>query len=173
MSEPHPAAQVLSRAIAAGGARLLRTRTLMRAPIWLYRARLGFLFGSRMLMLEHIGRKSGTPRQVVLEVFDHPTPDTYVVVSGFGTCAQWFRNVRANPTVRVYASGRPPAPAVARSLDQDEADRALAAYRRRHPRAWARFKPVLEETLGEPVNDTGTALPMIELRLDPAVPKRR
>lgn len=173
MYEPHSTPQVLSRAIAAGGARLLGTRALMRAPIWIYRARLGFLFGSRMLMLEHIGRRTGAPRQVVLEVFDHPTPDKYVVVSGFGTRAQWFRNVQANSAVRVYASGRPPAPAIARPLDQEEADRAMAAYRRRHARAWARFKPVIEETLGEPVNDTNTALPMIELWLDPAAPKRR
>jgi hypothetical protein len=54
-----PAARTLSRvmshAIAKAGARLLRSRWLMRAPIWLYRARLGFLFRSRMLMLEHIG----------------------------------------------------------------------------------------------------------------------
>jgi hypothetical protein len=85
--------RLLTRAITAIGARILRSRTLMRAPIWIYRARLGFLFGSRMLMLEHIGRKTGLPRQVVLEVIDHPTPDTYVVPpdsaiapSGSATC---------------------------------------------------------------------------------------
>ncbi|HYO00348.1 MAG TPA: hypothetical protein VET27_00005, partial [Mycobacterium sp.] len=35
-------------------------------------ARLGFLFGSRMSMLEHIARRSGAKRHLVLEVFDHP-----------------------------------------------------------------------------------------------------
>ncbi|HTM84573.1 MAG TPA: nitroreductase family deazaflavin-dependent oxidoreductase, partial [Mycobacterium sp.] len=39
----------------------------MRAPIWLYRARLGALLGSRLLMLEHRGRTSGARRYVVLE----------------------------------------------------------------------------------------------------------
>ncbi len=158
--------QVLSRVIAAGGARLLRSRRLMRAPIWIYRARLGFLFGSRLLMLEHIGRKTGLPRQVVLEVVDHPTPDIYVVPSGFGDQAQWFRNVRAHPRVRVHAAGRGPAPATARVLGQDEADRALAAYRCRHPRAWVNFKSVVEETLGSRISDTHTELPMVELQLD-------
>ncbi|MET8156751.1 hypothetical protein ABZT47_10295 [Sphaerisporangium sp. NPDC005289] len=43
------------------GARVLRTRRLVRAPIWLYRAGLGILFGSRLLMLEHIGRTTGAP----------------------------------------------------------------------------------------------------------------
>lgn len=52
--------------------RALRNRRLMRAPIWLYRARLGFLFGSRMLLLEHTGRRSGARRYVVLEVIDPP-----------------------------------------------------------------------------------------------------
>ena len=54
------------------GGRLLRSRRLMRAPIWIYRARAGAIFGSRILMLEHTGRKSGLPRYAVLEVVDHP-----------------------------------------------------------------------------------------------------
>jgi deazaflavin-dependent oxidoreductase (nitroreductase family) len=149
-------------------ARLLRSRRLMRAPIWIYRARAGALLGSRLLMLEHIGRKSGARRDVVLEVVDHPTPETFLVASGFGGKAQWFRNVAANPRVRVYVGSHPPVAATARVLDQHEADRALASYRDRHPRAWARFKPVLEETLGGPINDTGTELPLVELRLDAA-----
>lgn len=41
---------------AGTAARMLRSRRLMRAPIWLYRARLGGLLGGRLLMLEHIGR---------------------------------------------------------------------------------------------------------------------
>jgi deazaflavin-dependent oxidoreductase (nitroreductase family) len=160
----------LSHAVAAGGARLLRSRTLMRAPLWIYRAGLGFLFGSRMLMLEHIGRKTGLPRQVVLEVMDHPTANTYVVPSGFGDRSQWFRNVQANPRVRVHVSGRWPVPATARVLGREEADRALSAYRRRHPRAWASFKSVVEETLGSRIHDTNTELPMVELLLDTARP---
>ena len=40
-------------------ARLLRTRWIVRAPIPLFRAGLGWLFGGRFVMAEHIGRKSG------------------------------------------------------------------------------------------------------------------
>jgi deazaflavin-dependent oxidoreductase (nitroreductase family) len=154
-------------AIANAGARILRNRWLMRAPIWIYKARAGALLSSRVLMLEHIGRKSGARRYVVLEVLDRPTRDTFVIASGFGTKAQWFRNIAANPRVRVYVGSHAPAPATARILDQDEADRALAGYRTKRAQAWARFKPVLEETLGEPITDTNTPLPMVELRLDP------
>jgi hypothetical protein len=52
----------------------LHSQRLVRAPIWLYRHGLGWLFGSRLLMLEHVGRKSGQPRYVVLEVIGHPHP---------------------------------------------------------------------------------------------------
>lgn len=146
--------------------RLLRTRWLVRAPIWLYRARLGGLLGGRMLMLEHIGRTSGARRHVVLEVIDHRSADSYVVASGFGDRAQWFRNITANPRVRVYAGSRAPAPATARVLEQSEADRVLGDYIQRHPRSWEQFRAVLEQTLGAPVTPTDTALPMVELRLN-------
>lgn len=155
-----------SHAFAKTGARLLRSRHLVRAPIWIYRARAGALFGDRTLMLEHIGRKSGRPRYVVLEVVDRPTPESYVVPSGFGRKAQWFRNIEANPRVRVYLRSHKPALATARILDQAKIDRVLATYRTQHPRAWAQFKGVLEETLGAPIADTGAPLPMVELRLD-------
>jgi deazaflavin-dependent oxidoreductase (nitroreductase family) len=159
MPEPHSPSL-----FARTGGRLLRSRRLMRAPVWIYQARAGALFGSRVLMLEHIGRKSGAPRYAVLEVVDHPTPDAYVVASGFGRKAQWFRNIQANPRVRVYVGSHPPRRATARVLDQEQADRTLAAYRSRHPRAWERLRPVLEETLGEPITDTDTPLPLVELR---------
>ncbi|OBH41382.1 nitroreductase [Mycobacterium mantenii] len=148
------------------GARILRSRRLMRAPIWIYKARAGALFGSRLLMLEHIGRKSGEPRYVVLEVLDHPAPGTYIVASGFGRKAQWFRNIQAHPRVRVYAGSHAPRRATARVLDQQEADRALAAYLSRHGKAWDKMRPVLEETLGVPITETDTPLPLVELRLD-------
>lgn len=147
-------------------ARLLRTRRLVRAPIWIYKARAGAVFGSRLLMLEHVGRTSGQHRYVVLEVVDHPTPGVYVVASGFGEAAQWFRNVQVNPRVRVYLRSHPPAHATAQVLAPRDADRAIANNMRRHPGWWARFKPVLEATLGSPLSDTDTELPMVELRLD-------
>lgn len=151
--------------LAGIAARLLRSRRLMRAPIWIYKVRAGALFGARMLMLEHVGRKSGIARLAVLEVVDHPAPDTWVIASGFGRKAQWFCNIQANPRVRVHTGSRAPRSATARVLGQDEADRALAAYRSRHARAWERMRPVLEETLGAPIGDTNTPLPLVELRL--------
>ena len=148
------------------GARLLRSRHLMRAPVWIYRARAGALFGKRVLMLEHTGRKSGAPRYVVLEVVDHASRDSYIVASGFGRKAQWFRNIQADPRVRVYAGSHAPRRARARVLNQHEADQTLTTYRNRHRKTWERFRPVLEQTLGAPITETDNPLPMVELRLD-------
>ncbi|HEU5265455.1 MAG TPA: nitroreductase family deazaflavin-dependent oxidoreductase [Jatrophihabitans sp.] len=155
----------MTRGRAARAASLLRTRWLVRAPIWLYRARLGMLFGSRLLLLEHVGRKTGQIRRVVLEVVDRSEPGRYVVVSGFGTRAQWFKNVLAHPDVRVQVGSRAPRPARARQLAPQEAAAALDRYAAAHPRAWAGLRPVLEETLGARIERTGSDLPMVALQL--------
>jgi deazaflavin-dependent oxidoreductase (nitroreductase family) len=159
----------LRAVIPAAAGRLLRTRWLVRAPIWLYRWRLGAVFGSRLLMLEHTGRKTGARRYAVLEIIDHPAPGDYVVSSGFGARAQWFRNVRADPRVRLYLGSRRPAPATAHLLAPGEAAAALAAYAARHPRAWATLKPVLETTLGTTISDRQTSLPLVRLALGNSV----
>jgi deazaflavin-dependent oxidoreductase (nitroreductase family) len=101
----------------------------------------------------------------VLEVVARPRPGTYVVASGFGARAQWFRNVRGNPKVRVYLGARRAAPATARLLTSAEATEALTAYAASHPRAWAALRPVFEATLGARIDNDGTGLPMIALDL--------
>jgi len=60
----------LTRSLARYGASLLHVRWFVRSPVAVYRARLGFIFGSRLLMLDHAGRSTGTRRYVVLEVVD-------------------------------------------------------------------------------------------------------
>ena len=50
-------------------ARMLRTPWLMRLPIPLYRASLGWMLGTRLVMIEHLGRSSGERRFVVVEDF--------------------------------------------------------------------------------------------------------
>jgi deazaflavin-dependent oxidoreductase (nitroreductase family) len=152
--------QALSSSVTRAAAAMLGVRWFVRAPIWLFRARLGFLFGRRLLMLEHTGRKSGARRYVVLEVVSR-IPDGYVVASGFGARAQWFRNVRANPRVRVYTGARKPAPATARLLTPAEAQEAMDGYAASHPRSWAALAPVFETTLGARAHE----LPLIALEL--------
>jgi deazaflavin-dependent oxidoreductase (nitroreductase family) len=160
------AASLLTRTAAAVAARPLRTRWVVRAPIWAYRARLGFVFGTRLIMIEHTGRSTGIRRYVILETVGHPGPGTWIVAAGFGDRAQWLRNIRVNPQVRVWAGARRAAPATARPLTPGQAAAALTAYAGRHPRAWTALRPVFETTLGAPVSSDGTTLPMIAFHLD-------
>lgn len=150
--------------------RLLRTRALVRAPIWLFRARLGFLLGGRMLLMQHRGRVSGEARSVVLEVTDRPAPDRIVVVSGMGTRAQWYRNVLVEPRVLVSVGARRGVRALAHVLPPDEAARTLDAYARDHPRAWTTLGPVLTEWARPLAAAQGEdrwerVVPVVELRL--------
>ena len=141
--------------------KLLTTRGFVRAPIYLYKLRLGFLFGRRMLLLEHVGRKSGARRYAVLEVVDRPTADSYVIVSGFGETAQWYRNVIANPRVRVSVGSRRNVPATAIPLTPEDVEKTVEGYAERHPRTWRTLKKAMAAALDTP----DLKLPMVRLEL--------
>ncbi|MGV8858564.1 nitroreductase family deazaflavin-dependent oxidoreductase [Rhodoglobus sp.] len=117
-------------------ARAFRSRRLMRAPIGLYRAGFGFLFGRRLMMLEHTGRNSGESRYVVLEVVTSPSPNEVVIASALGRRAQWVRNLVAEPKCHVSIGLRRRIPASAEVLGPADAQAYLAAYQVRHPRTW-------------------------------------
>lgn len=118
-------------------------RTLFAAPNALYRHGLGGVLGHRFLQLTHVGRTSGDPHTVVLEVlrYDRATGEA-VVISGLGEKAQWLRNLRANGRASV-SFGRAPRSAAVRFLDTDEAVEALAAYERRY----GPLRPLLRRAL--------------------------
>ncbi len=108
---------------------------LWRLPIWLYRLKLGWMFGHRALLLTHIGRISGKPRQAMLEVvhYDKST-NSYYVASGFGEQADWFKNISKNPRVTIQAAGRKILVAAER-LTVTEAEEIFRNYHLRHPKA--------------------------------------
>ncbi|KGN37938.1 nitroreductase family deazaflavin-dependent oxidoreductase [Knoellia subterranea] len=145
------------------GARLLQDRRSARAPIWLFRHGLGWLFGGRVLLLEHVGRKSGEPRFVCLELVERPEPDALVIVSGFGRRAQWYRNLEAEPRCHVSIGTRRRVPALARFLSAEESAETLGRYATEHPRAWQQLRGVIEEAVGHEV----AGLPMVRLDLLP------
>ena len=119
------------------------TRFLFRIPIHLYRLRLGWLFGSRLLLLNHIGRVSGKPRQTILEVAEHDG-DSYVVASGWGPTAAWYRNIVHTPDVTIQVGTRT-IPVTAIPLDKDEGAQVFVRYGSRHRTA---AKHVLPRVLG-------------------------
>lgn len=110
-------------------------RWVLRAPIALYRARLGFLLGGRFLLLHHVGAKTGLPRRTVLEVVKHDAATgAYFVAVGFGPKSHWYRNLLKTPDTEIEV-GRQRISVCARTLDEDEGGNIMADYAKRHPRA--------------------------------------
>lgn len=115
----------------------------LQAPKWLYRAHLGFLLGSRFLLLEHIGRKSKNLYQTPLEVAHHdPDRDEYIVTSGTGVKADWYRNIQASPAVAIWL-GNHHYPVVQRFLPTEEAVEVMKGYEREHPKAAAKLESMM------------------------------
>jgi deazaflavin-dependent oxidoreductase (nitroreductase family) len=110
------------------------TRAVLRAPVLLYRWRLGWLLGGRFLLLEHVGRVSGAVRRTVLEVVDRDDRGRITVASGWGTGSQWYRNLRAHPEATIQV-GRRRTAVTATFPDADDAAPAFVRYAGRHPRA--------------------------------------
>lgn len=106
-------------------------RLLWRLPIWLYRLRLGWLTGGRLMLLRHTGRTSGRERQAVVEVVERDA-EGYVAASGFGVRADWYRNVRRTPEVTITVGARV-IPAVATPLTAEQGAELMAEYAPRHP----------------------------------------
>jgi deazaflavin-dependent oxidoreductase (nitroreductase family) len=86
------------------------------------------------LRLEHNGRKSGLPRQAVLEVVEFDDTAAPIVASGYGERSNWYRNVIANPEV-AFTVGRRRVVATAQRLDHAEAVAVLERYRTTHAKA--------------------------------------
>ena len=108
----------------------------LRLPIWLYRARLGWLLGDRFLMLTHTGRKSGLERHTVIEVVQHnKDTDTYYVVSGWGEKSDWYQNIRKDPSVTIRTGGRK-FKSIAEIIPVENAIEIVQTYAREHPMAF-------------------------------------
>jgi deazaflavin-dependent oxidoreductase (nitroreductase family) len=130
-------------------------RFAFRAPLLLYRLGLGRILGSRFLELEHRGCRSGAVRRAVIEVIDHdPRRGSFFVVSAWGTKADWYRNILANPSVRITVSSSHFA-ALAATVTPQEAEIRLRNYARTHPRAFQELGSLL---VGESSRDVDSTI---------------
>ncbi len=110
-------------------------RWFLRAPIWLYNHRLGGLLGSRLVLLNHIGRKSGIARQVVVEVVRSDSSTGQIVVcSGWGKSSQWYQNLLARPNITIQRGSHSQAVSAV-FLTEPESGNEMVRYSRAHPRA--------------------------------------
>lgn len=140
-----------------------------RLPIWFYKVGLGGLFGKRFVCLTHTGRKSGLPRQTVLEVVRYEADSgACVVAAGFGDASDWVRNVTSDPHI-VFMIGRLSKMGLAEKLDAETAGRELVTYARLHPVAWRELSNFMGYRLDGSEEDTfelGRLISMFILRPD-------
>jgi deazaflavin-dependent oxidoreductase (nitroreductase family) len=108
-----------------------------------------------MLLLDHVGAKSGTARTTPLLYVDDGS-DLVLVASkgGFPQHPAWFHNLRANPatTVQVGGERRPVEARVAAPQERDRlwalADRAYPSYKDYRARAGREIPLVVLEPRG-------------------------
>jgi deazaflavin-dependent oxidoreductase (nitroreductase family) len=141
-------------------------RILFRFPILLYRLKLGWLFGGRMLLLEHRGRRSGLTRKVVVEVVDHDQQkDSYTVAAAWGSQSDWYKNIKAEPKVTVEV-GTQRFTALAETLSADDAAQHLNVYATKHPFAFRQLGSKLfdieSRDTAEVVKSMTEAIPFVE-----------
>lgn len=115
-------------------------KSLLQAPIWLYRMHLGALLGHRLAYLAHRGRRNGQRREVVREVVKYtPHPKEIIVVAGLAEHADWYRNLRVAPPIQVVSGSSRWADPDQRFLGPAETSALFMNYQQAHPRAWRRI----------------------------------
>ncbi|MBI4828206.1 MAG: nitroreductase family deazaflavin-dependent oxidoreductase [Nitrospinae bacterium] len=126
-------------------------RWALRAPVWLFRLRLGWLMVGHFLMVTTTGRKSGRPRYAVIEVIKRDKVSrAYIVVSGWGVKSDWYQNILQTPQVRVDVGFRH-FQARAEVVEAEQAASLLADYARRFPFP---FRQLAKALTGESVTGT-------------------
>lgn len=141
-------------------------RRLWRLPIRLYHMKLGPLLGRRIMLLVHTGRMSGLRRQAVVEVVEHDG-HSYVAAAGFGTRADWYRNVQDDPHVTLQIGGKV-VQATAIPVGTDEGADIMARYASRHPstaRRLSRFMGFAVNGSTDDYREVGRRVPFVRFTL--------
>lgn len=141
-------------------------KRFLHSPVWLFRGRLGFVFGKRIVMIEHRGRRSGRLRRTPLEVVQRDG-EAYTLCSGTGPKADWYRNIKANPAVALWVGSRR-YEVEQRFLGDSEAATTLASYEQAHPTAATRLSDLMgvsHDGTHESRMEMVASIPMVELRL--------
>lgn len=141
------------------------SRLVQRAPLLLYRARLGWLLGERFLRLAHRGRRSGRRRETVLETIGRDEDRALYVVSGRGERSDWLRNLMVEPRATIDTGRRRGLAVTARRLEPAEAVEPLRGYMTAHRRTAEALGSRLDvgSADGATPQQLAEAVPVIEL----------
>jgi deazaflavin-dependent oxidoreductase (nitroreductase family) len=107
-----------------------------KVPVWIHKMGFGGwerLVGAQWMLITTIGRKTGKPRDVMVDVMDYDkATDTYYVEAAYGARADWYRNMQSNPVFEAKV-GRRKFKARAGALTTDGAGELLVRFYRSKP----------------------------------------
>jgi deazaflavin-dependent oxidoreductase (nitroreductase family) len=131
-------------------------RAMFRMPLLQHRLGLDGPMSQMVLFLETIGRKTGLPRTTPLGFVHDPASDVFYVSAGWYGRTDWYRNLRADPRVRVV-HGRRAFACEARPLSEAEAAPVIGRTAARNPfalRVWQRW-------IDEPLDGSDASLRLV------------
>ncbi len=103
-----------------------------RIPVYIYRLGLGWVFGERLVLVNHVGRKSGTPRQSVVEVIERNLQTGEItIIAGYGSQTQWYQNLKAHPDTTIQL-GRHRLCVISEFVSAEDGEDIMARYFHRH-----------------------------------------
>lgn len=103
-------------------------RILFRIPVYFYRAGLGWMFGKRFVLINHVGRKTGKQHQAVVEVVElEKGTGNVIVVAGYGEQTQWYKNLREQPKTAIQIGNQKHTVSID-LLGPDDGENIIARY---------------------------------------------
>jgi deazaflavin-dependent oxidoreductase (nitroreductase family) len=117
---------------------------LLKTPCYVFRARLGFLFFHRFVMIEHRGRSGHTLYRTVIEMAARRRNE-WVCASGTGPQADWYLNLRAGGLEAIWV-GSKRCRATVRFLNDTEAADVMREYEKARPRTASRLFSIMGVT---------------------------
>ena len=107
-----------------------------KAPVWFHKMGFGGwekIMGAQWMLLTTTGRKSGRPRETMVDVMDYDqATDTYYIEAAYGARADWYRNMQSHPVFTAQV-GRRKFHARAGELSSEGAAELLVQFYRRKP----------------------------------------
>lgn len=103
-------------------------------PRSLYRWHPGWLLGNHVMMIIHVGCKTGVVRQTVVEAVNYdPKTQACQALAGWGEQTDWYRNLQAYPALEIQMGSRRYVPQQ-HFLSTEELLTLFQDYEHRHPR---------------------------------------
>ena len=107
-----------------------------KVPVWVHKMGFGGwerLVGAQWMLIAATGRKSGKRRETMVDVMHYDAAtDTYYIEAAYGSRADWFRNIQANPHFEAQV-GRRKFHASASPLTTGNAGEMIVQFFRRKP----------------------------------------